>query len=56
MVADSEKFAEEDELIKKKIESRNALENRSSPPSYLLLSHTDVVYLHSHLLSQGSAR
>jgi heat shock protein 5 len=27
MVADSEKFAEEDELIKKKIEARNALEN-----------------------------
>lgn len=27
MVADSEKFAEEDELIKKKIEARNGLEN-----------------------------
>nr|WKJ30262.1 Hsp-5 [Glaciozyma antarctica PI12] len=27
MVADSEKFAEEDELIRKKIEARNALEN-----------------------------
>lgn len=27
MVADSEKFAEEDEIIKKKIEARNALEN-----------------------------
>jgi len=27
MVADAEKFAEEDDLIKKKVEARNALEN-----------------------------
>ncbi|BGP01292.1 hypothetical protein RTBOTA2_000979 [Rhodotorula toruloides] len=27
MVQDAEKFAEEDELLKKKVESRNALEN-----------------------------
>lgn len=30
MVAESEKFAEEDELIKKRIEARNALENCKS--------------------------
>lgn len=38
MVQDAEKFAEEDELLKKKVESRNAVENLWVIPHVLSLS------------------
>lgn len=59
MVAESEQFAEEDELIKKKIESRNALENCSFslPVAQIVFDDLTVAnMLNSHLLTEGSTR
>jgi heat shock protein 5 len=57
MVADAEKFAEEDDLIKKKVEARNALENCKFTSPFGIVARgalTDSYGLNSHLLDEGT--
>jgi hypothetical protein len=57
MVADSEKFAEEDELIKKKIEARNQFENcKFYRPHRVRDNSLTLNHIDSHIFTQITNR